>query len=295
MEIKLNLIIPVIVEAVKAETYIKGTIDRASGNDQHASNAVAFHETAGDEEVHERKIMRGIYTSSDKLCSFIQDYLAESNNTIGDNAIVNVNETTGVIELKISLTNRFRKPNSNSLARLCSKFIEDQTLVWWWGAIGNANQIQFYQAMLTEDKDAILRLFIKTAPTAVEVPYTSEVSITDSDGDAIASTGISIDANDSFTIKYELDENVLDDIEVISDNGNVTISRLDNHQIKITGKRNGVSNVTLYSIHDETVYASVKVTVTDADGSASVYSEPHHAPYPELYPFYPNCPRHHHH
>lgn len=275
MQIKLNLILSLIVEAVKAETYIKGTIDRAAGNDQHASNGVSYHETAGDEEVHERKILRDIYTSSDKLRTFIQDYLVDSSSSVGSNIVVDINKDTDSIILTLEANNRFRKSNADSLARLCSKFIQDETLVLWWTAIGSQSQIQYYTTLANEDTTAIQRLFVKSAPRAVVIPYTSKITIM---GGPHAQ--MTIEKGEETTITYTIDDDVIDDVEIVADCPKIDMLRPNSNEIKIKGISSGVCHVTLYSLHDETVYASLTIVVKEGDSDFydNVHHHNHHFP-----------------
>ena len=53
MKISFTISKALAVEAVKSETYIKGSIDVASNQ---GATKLGFNETAGDIEVHERKL-----------------------------------------------------------------------------------------------------------------------------------------------------------------------------------------------------------------------------------------------
>lgn len=252
MEITLNLVLSVIVEAVKAETYIKGAIDRAAGGDQHATNGVAYHETAGDESVHERKIIRGIYTSADKLRSYIQDYLDVAGSSTADNNAVVISESADSIKLKLVVGERFNKANSDALARLSSKYIEDNTLVLWWGAI-NQQQAQFYSTLLVEDMSAIQRLFIKKAPSAPATTYTTSLTISGST--------LEMAVEDDETITYTLSNGAVDDIDIVSSDPFIATGERNEGKLLIIAKHKGYCQMKVFSRHNDTLSKTINVTV----------------------------------
>lgn len=257
MQIKLNLYISLILEAVKSETLIKGRIDKAT-NPQ--ANEVAFQESAGDEMLHERKLMRGIYTSLDKLKVAISDFLDSTKTaTLADNTIESdINEKNDTIVITLNVTDRFNQNLVDSLARLCSKYIEDSTLIFWWTAVGNANQVQFYQALLNEDLLAITHAFNKKAVAPVAIPYTSSIEL--------SGTQITLEIGDEETITYSIDYEVKDDIDIRYDGHNVKIFRQGDCFV-VKALASGVVHARLYSIHDETVHADLDIVVMRPDGT----------------------------
>lgn len=262
MQVQLNLVISVILEAVKSETFIKGTIDRAQ--DERA-NALAYHETAGDEGVHERKLMRGIYTSLDKLKTHIVDYLEDSGSYVGDNVIKTlVNEDTDSIIIILEVNRRFNPAMTDSLARLCSKFIEDNTLVYWWGAIGSQSQVQFYTALVNEDIANINKAFTKRSGKTPVIPYTSRIRIEGS--------SIELAVGEKDTITYTIDEGCINDVDIQFSGSAAKVHR-SNKDFVVEGIHPGICHAVLYSVHDETVYAKVDIVVHSNDG---YYPDTHH-------------------
>lgn len=257
MKIQLNLVLSLIVEAVKAETYIKGTVDRAAGGDQHASNAVAYHETAGDETVHERKIIRGIWTSSDKLRSYIQDYLDVDGASVADNNTLTVDEANDKIVLTLNVSERFNKANSDALARLCSKYIEDNTLVLWWGAI-NQQQMQYYNALLVEDMAGIQRLFNKRAPSIPETRYTTTLELS---GEQLETY-----VGEHNTITYSIDDGVIDDIDIISLDPYIARGERDeNYSICVHPRHSGYCEMKVFSRHNDRISKVLRVFVVEEE------------------------------
>lgn len=252
MQIKLNLILSVILNAVKEETQIKGRIDKAS-NPQAATD-LAYQETAGDEALHESKLLRGIYTSTDKLKVAIIDYLENSGNTTADNAVSStIDKDTDSITLYLNVNPRFNTSLIDSLARLCSKYIEDSTLVFWWGATGVQSQVQFYSALLNEDLASIQHLFTKKATKAPAIPYTAKIKTTGSE--------IEIEVGEESTLSYSIDEGCIDDVDFQISGGAASLCRQANSLV-LRGIYPGIAHVVLYSIHDETVFKSIDVIVS---------------------------------
>lgn len=262
MTIKLNLVLSLILEAVKAETHIKGQIDRAI--DEKAAK-VAYQEEAGDEQFHERKLMRGIYTSLDALKTEIAPYLASYGGTQGDNMVSVVNEATDSITITLEVSNSFNTSFTDSLARLCSKYIEDSTLVLWWGTF-NGTQAQYYTALQAADSLAIAKCFVKKAPQAVPVAYTENLSVLGS--------GIEVEVGEETTITYSIDENAIDDIE-IDPRCNFIHWRRVKGGFAIKATCTGFTCARLYSLHNDDVECEVDILVT---GSSNMPDNNHRHP-----------------
>lgn len=252
MEIKLTLYKSVILESVKAETQIKSVIDRSSD-----SNAiqVAYHEAAGDEQVHVRKLLRCIETSLATFKVELASFLDSINLSQGHN--VYSQTVDDAIYVHISVSERFNTSMIDPLAKLCSKFIEDNTLMLWWGGIGDKNQSQFYQAQLLSDMAEIKVAFSKKAPVSVDIPYTTTLSV--GPGSTIAIT-----AGEEETLTYTIDEGVIDDIEIMPDSRCVKTRRGEDCFL-IKGIYPGLAHCVVYSVHDEDIYAEVDVVVTSAE------------------------------
>lgn len=250
MKIKLNLYISLILEAVKADTQIKGRIDRAASKD---AVELAFHETAGDEEMHERKLVRSIYNSADRLRSIAIEFLDNKGNSIGNN-IVNYEVDDDKIVFTLDVNPRFNLDNTDSLARLFSKYIEDHTLFLWWGPI-NQQQATYYSSLLGEDIMAIRALFLKRNPSTPTIPYTKNISVEENN--------ITIYEGESVDIKYTIDDNAVDDVEPrYSQPAPAGIMRTsEDRTISIHGFHCGQMMAGLFSLHDERVSCALNITV----------------------------------
>ena len=259
MRIELNLVLSLIMEAVKAETYIKGRIDRATVEN---GEQLAYHETAGDEVTHERKLMRGIYTSSDKLRGWLQDYLNNEGGHVGGNDFkMIVDEATDKISFELVVSERFNRSNNDALARSMSKFIEDNTLALWWGTF-NEKEAAYYQGLVTEDIAGIQRLLMKTAPRVPVLSYPTKVEC---DVDEV-----SVGVGEEQVVSYRIDGDCIDDIDWLCDRPRMAeCEKGDGGTFTVRGRYGGVCHVVLFSRHNSEVYKELLVSVTGnatADG-----------------------------
>lgn len=157
MSKKMTLILQrsVIIDAVKTDTHIKGTIDKSA--DVNASR-VAYNESAGDDEHHERKLDRTLVASTERLVSEISDMLSGNSEVSSE-----FSETT--VTIKVDVDSRFNTSFSNTLSRLCSEYITNNMLELWWVAI-NQNWSQFYGNLCSSNLVSIRKCFNKMAPKA---------------------------------------------------------------------------------------------------------------------------------
>lgn len=245
MQIRLNLVKSLIIEAVKAETYIKGEIDKASAQ---GTNKFAYNEQAGNDEYHERKLIRTMNTALGELKGLLSNYLNNSGDNIADNITSGTDATDNdVIFIELNVSDRFNKAYSDPLAKLCSKYIEDKMLVLWWGAI-NPNQAAFYSNLVVSDVDSIEKCFNKTAPSAPKTGYTTSIQ-----GQA---QSIDVAVGESVHYEYTIDKGCTDDISFYVKGPEVLeVFWVKPGVIRITRKAEGddVNRVVLYSTHNHHV------------------------------------------
>ena len=79
MKISFTIIKALAVEAVKSETYIKGSIDVASNQ---GATKLGFNETAGDIEVHERKLSKDFVRGVERLKAIYVDFFIPDHKTV---------------------------------------------------------------------------------------------------------------------------------------------------------------------------------------------------------------------
>lgn len=147
------------METVKNETHITARITKSAN-----SNAaeLAFHEEAGDESYHERKLERDLFGAIDKLKSELSNYV------LGESVSSAISDDT--IEIKLDLGDRINSGYLTPLADLFSKFIEDTMLAEWWTPI-NADRMKIYLEHSILDLQNIRKCFVKAAPAASSHDY----------------------------------------------------------------------------------------------------------------------------
>lgn len=155
-----------IMETVKNETHITAHVARAA--DKNASE-LAFHEEAGDEEYHNRKLERSLYASIDKAKAAIIGYLNTENGS-GNNITTAWDTDKDKLTVTLSLSSRFNPSYLAPLADLISKYIEDNMLHEWWTPI-NQNFAKMYFEKSAVALSDVLRCFIKNAPNISPKTY----------------------------------------------------------------------------------------------------------------------------
>ena len=164
----------VIIDAVKTDTHIKGTIDKSLNEN---ASRVAYNETAGDEAHHARKIDRAITAYAETLVAEISDMLS------GNSDISTSYTDTSKISISVGVDDRFNTSFASTIARLGSEYITNKVLVTWYGAISTgANQVPFYENLAQVNLNSIRKCFNKKAPTAPTDTNKSTVSILNSTG-----------------------------------------------------------------------------------------------------------------
>lgn len=248
--IKLTLHKSLILEAVKNETFLGGQVRKAADDKLIAE---VYHEQAGNEQYQERLLQRGLYMNLEELKTYLSDYLSTSGQSSGDNNIGSVEEDDMII-IMLTVSDRFNKGYTESLARLSSKYIEESMLMDWWKPI-NEKQSALYAQFVERDLAAIRRCFNKTAPTAPTVPYTTILNVTGS--------AIDIGVGEDYTVTYTISDAAIDDIEAeVEDASICTIGRSE-EGFTVTGNHLGHTWIKLYSRHNEQLARTVHVYVTD--------------------------------
>ncbi len=247
----LTLVVSLIMESVKSETMFKGRADRAVDG---KLASLSFEEMAGDEQFHERKLYRTMNTSLSRLKSRIGDYVENISARSGDNVFSVVSDASDSIVLRLLVSDRFNESFTDDLARLCSKFIEDHMLYLWWGTI-NVKQAEFYKTLYELDLEDIMSCFAKTSPSVPSTGYTDYIRTEGS-----VCSGV---VGETFTLTYEVSSGCVDDVEVmIEDTGVAIEERKVGKSFVLRCVGVGVTRLTLYSRHDETVSCGVVLKVS---------------------------------
>lgn len=247
--IRLTLDKSLIINSVKNETFLRGQVVKAADEKLITE---AYHEQAGDEQYQEALLDRGFYTNLEELKTHFSDYLTSSGQSSADNIYSEVDGSSVVIQLTVS--DRFNKGYTNSLAKLSSKYIEECMLMDWWKPI-NEKQSALYAQFVERDLAAIKRCFNKTAPKAPSVPYTTTLQVTGS--------AICLGVGEEATVTYSLSDGAIDDIEIRIEDHTLIDAGRSEQGFTIIGKLRGHTYITLYSRHNPELVRTVHVYVTD--------------------------------
>ena len=247
--ITLTLYKPLIIESVKNETYQRGKYDKAV--DQKAIN-VAYVEQAGNEDYHERILSRSLYTSLEELKTHLSDYISSNGATTGDN--IGHSESGDNIVITLVVGDRFNHGYTSSLAKLCSKYIEEAILMDWWRPV-NEKQSALYAQFVERDLAAIKRCFNKTAPVAPSYKYPTSLNVNGS--------AIDLGIGEEHTITYSISDGAIDDIEIRIEDTTICQAGRTAEGFTVIGKQLGHTWIQLYSRHNTELTQTVHVYVTD--------------------------------
>jgi len=249
--VKIHIITSLILEAVKAETYIRGAVVKASDN---RTGAMVYQSQAGDETAHERKLRRTLFTATEELKTYLSDYLDIIGYSSADNNVEStIDEEAETLDIKLIVSDRFNKSYTESLAKLCSKFIEDSMIVSWYLAV-DPNQAQVYTAALEATKAAIQRCFNKLPPIIPPIPYPYSITLD--------ITEVEMYPNRRRKVTYTIGDDAIDDVVAKSSNPSIaTVARTGGHIFSIYSHLSGTATVYIYSKHKEEIRATVTVNV----------------------------------
>lgn len=281
--IKIQILHELAINSAKNETYKKGVIDKAV--DPKLVEA-AYHEQAGNEAYHEALLQRSLLTQIEVLKTKIVPYLTGGGN-IAEDATIDSTEQDGVTEILLSVSDRFNDGLVKSLARLSQKFVEDRMIHLWWVPVSDAFA-KLYASVAQDDLNAALACFTKSAPTAPKYKYPTDIIlkypilptnannipgiITPENQDNVPAEllydnpwlmGVGQDTELSYTLTGEDDEAPIDDIVVRCDNPKCCHTFIDDKgRWNINGRCPGYALVTLFSRHNDKVFATFAVRIT---------------------------------
>lgn len=159
------------VEAVKSETYIKGSIDEASNQ---GATKLRFNETAGDIEAHERKLSKDFVRGVERLKAIYVDFFTPDHKTVGDTAIGATYESgTGDASININVQRRFNGALTDAIANYSQEYVEDYMCYQWWLGTGMQKQAEPYAALTRDLEERIKKTFTISTPMKSSAEYSS--------------------------------------------------------------------------------------------------------------------------
>jgi hypothetical protein len=260
-EIKLTIKPSVIIESVKADSFLKGRVDLAAN--QGTANAFAFQEQAGDDAYQMRKLEKEILTAAEQLNSYFARFITAYGYLPDayDESLCTCIDTDVEDELHFHLqvTSRFNRALVTTLARLTSEFVEKKVLAAWYTPF-NPSQASVYAGEANMTLENIRRLFNRTAPVLPPYPYPKWVKwVTNSTEMTVGETKDFIysygdaGADNDFFIKTKVDPDPI---------GTASLDR-DRRKVTLTANRAGEVTLFLFSRHDDKVTCSLDVTIND--------------------------------
>ena len=278
--IKIQIIHSLAMNSAKNETFQKGVLDKAV--DQKLITA-AFHEQAGNEQYHEAMLGRYMFSQIEVLKTFFAGYLTGGGN-LAEDATIDSTEADGITEIMLNVSDRFNDGYVKTLARLSQKFVEDRMVYLWWLPVSK-EFAAIYLGAAEEDKTAIQNCFHKTAPEAPSYKFPTAIEIrypiiperdkvpgyVTPDNKAVVPPeilfsnpwvmGRGSETEISYTLSGEDGSKPIDDIVVRADSPCCNPFMDARGRWCIRGIRTGLSIITLYSRHDDTVFASFAVRI----------------------------------
>lgn len=213
--ITLNILRSVIMDGVKIDTHIRGLIDKST---DERSTSLAYQETAGDEDEHERKLFASMVSAAESLSTIFSDYLGYKQQSNGDNSVIVSFDDTDKIVYSLFVSDRFNENYTESLARLSSSYISLSMLMDWYDVV-NPKQSEIYEKAASKKLMDIKRCFNKLPPSPPKYPFTQNLT-TDKDEVVITLPKNYFKVERSMSeliahevvINYTIDDNTVDDV-----------------------------------------------------------------------------------
>lgn len=166
--ITLNLKRDLILEAVKTDSYITGQIDKSLDVIKNAS--MAYNEQAGDDNHHERKLIRTIRSAIAKFEANMAEFIDSSNGTITD-TFASTSTSNPDFTITLVVSDRYNNGLAKPLSSLAEEYIINMTDYTWWQAI-KPDLAKNYLAFAQDSLLNIRLCLSKKAPTASSADYT---------------------------------------------------------------------------------------------------------------------------
>lgn len=288
MEIKLVLSKNEILQKVKAKTKLKGYADMAVVKEGTDSVRYAHNEEAGDDPDSQFLLLSSLRTGLGRFKSVVAEYIVayDDATVAADNIHDNLDNTTeDVFTIFMKVSNRFNQAYTQPLADHASEYIVMQMLYDWFLPFAPEIAKNFAAAAAAVQVE-IMRCFVKTRPKVPVYKFPTEIImkypiIPDRDGypgyitpdneDTMQPEmlfanpwilGIGQESEISYTLVSDQEGfKPLDDIVVRADNDLVCSVGINKGRWCCKPCSVGYTVITLYSRHDDTVFAQFAVRV----------------------------------
>ena len=156
-----------IIEAVKADTYITGLIDKSADGVKNAP--LAYNEQAGDDTYHQRKLTRTLAGAVGSLEANLAEFVdSATDNGISD-TLASAGED-GAFNIVVLVSDRYNNGLAFPIAQLSQEYVVNKMLYYWWQSIRPA-LAKDYLAFSSESLSNIRLCLAKKAPSISEASY----------------------------------------------------------------------------------------------------------------------------
>lgn len=163
--ITLSLKKSLILEAVKADTYQSGQVDKA--DDPVKNAALAYNEQAGDETFHERKLLRYLRSGLARFAAAMNEFVDSNNGSV----TYTLTDTSDDISIQVVVSDRYNNGLAQPLSSFAEEYISYTMDHMWWQSIKPSLAKDFYG--YAQDTLTQIRLCLaKTAPASSSSSYT---------------------------------------------------------------------------------------------------------------------------
>lgn len=162
--LKLSLKKSLIIEAVKADTYQSGQVDKAADSVKNAS--LAYNEQAGDEQYQERKLVRFLRSGLARFAAAMNEFVDTESGTLS----YVLTDESDEIEILVVVSDRYNDGLAQPLSSFAEEYVSYTMDYMWWQSIKPALAKDYFG--YAQDTLIQIRLCLaKTAPKASAASY----------------------------------------------------------------------------------------------------------------------------
>lgn len=246
MEIRLRIYSGEILQAAKDETYLSGRVALLPDG---SNSEYVYNMQAGDEEVHQSKLLRSIRHALDSLKGIFGKYVNDDGSSTGDNITDTFSGSSDYFDIVLDVSERFNTSYTDALAGLSSQYITNYVIGSWWSATNPALSKPYYDEASINQMH-INRCFVKRAPSRPVYKYPKSISCAVGTGDFVLGEEVAL----PYTVTGDAGVVCVDDVLVESSNPlYVKVGGTRGHytgELLVSIPSGESVSVTLYSRHD---------------------------------------------
>ncbi len=162
--ITLSLKKSLILEAVKADTFQSGQVDKSADPVKNA--ALAYNEQAGDESYQERKLIRFLRSGLARFAAAMNEFVDSESGSI----IYTLSDASDSITISVVVSDRYNNGLAQPLSSFAEEYITYTMDYMWWQSIKPTLAKDYFG--YAQDTLTQIRLCLaKTAPAASASSY----------------------------------------------------------------------------------------------------------------------------